>query len=120
IDAPLSVALSSPAWNARLLFVSSQAAPPSSQASFQNACMNFTDSRAPLLLMATFLPVLSTSAPPKSHSSGYEKVGGSPQLCPRAWPTGLPLALSFLPTWRHSSHVLGNSLTPISACQDLR
>src|SRR4030095_1905983 len=118
--APFSVAEISPAWKARLLLVSSQASPPSSQASFQNACMNFTDSSVALELIVTFLPVGSVSAPPKNHSSGYEKVGGSPKLCPSACPTGLPLALSFLPTSRHASMVLGNSVTPISACQDRR
>jgi len=66
----LSVAEISPAWNARLLFVSSHARPPSSQHSFQNACMNFTDSTAPLLLMATFVPLGLVSAPPKHHSIG--------------------------------------------------
>src|SRR5215475_12257505 len=120
MEAPLRVAEMSPAWKARLLLVSSQATPPSSQASFQKACMNFTASSVPLELMTTFLPLLSTSAPPKSHSSGYAKVGGSPNEWPSAWPTGLPLALSFLPTSRHSSQVLGNSLMPISACQDRR
>ena len=58
----------SPAWKARLLLVSSQARPPSSQQSFQNACMNLTESTAPLLLITTFLPVLSVSAPPKAQS----------------------------------------------------
>src|SRR5215470_3633317 len=110
--APLSVAEISPAWKARLLLVSSHASPPSSQASFQKACRNFTDSIAPLELITTFLPVLSTSAPPKSHRNGYAKVGGSPKLWPSAWPTGLPLALSFLPASRYSSHVFGNSLIP--------
>jgi hypothetical protein len=66
--APFRVAESSPAWKARLLLVSSQASPPSSQQSFQNACMNFTDSTAPALLSTTFFPVLSVSAPPKAHS----------------------------------------------------
>src|SRR4029077_12299374 len=118
--APLRVAPISPAWNARLLLVSSQARPPSSQASFQNACMNFTASSVPLELSTTFLPDWSTSAPPKSQRNGYANVGGSPKLWPRAWPTGLPLALSFLPTSRYSSHVLGNSLMPSSLNQDLR
>src|SRR5919108_5271434 len=120
MEAPLSVAEISLAWNARLLLVSSQARPPSSQASFQNACRNFTLSIEPLLLIATFLPDLSTSAPPKSHSSGYAKVGGSPKLWPSACPIGLPLALSFLPTSRYSSHVLGNSRAPISLNHERR
>src|SRR5262249_53464210 len=114
------VAPISPAWKARLLLVSSQASPPSSQASFQKACRNFTDSTAPLELSTTFLPDLSTSAPPKSHRNGYANVGGSPKLWPRAWPTGLPLALSFLPTSRYSSHVFGNSLAPISLKSERR
>src|SRR6267142_3722067 len=118
--APLSVAEISPAWKARLLLVSYQASPPSSQESFQNACMNFSDSSAPLLLSTTFLPLGSVSAPPKLHSNGYAKVGGSPKLWPSACPTGLPLALSFLPISRYSSHVLGNSFAPISLNQDRR
>src|ERR1043165_4704744 len=120
MEAPLSVALISPAWNARLLLVSSQASPPSSHASFQNACMNFTASIDPRELMTTFLPVLSTSAPPKSHRSGYANVGGSPKLWPSACPIGLPFAFSFWPTSRYSSHVLGNSFTPISLNHDFR
>src|SRR5919108_5769135 len=120
MEAPFSVDEISPAWNARLLLVSSHASPPSSQESFQNACMNFTASIAPFPLSTTFLPVLSTSAPPKSQSRGYANVGGSPKLWPRAWPTGLPLAFSFLPTSRQASSVLGNSVTPISACHDFR
>src|SRR5499433_514239 len=118
--APFSVDEISPAWKARLLLVSSQARPPSSQASFQKACMNFTDSIVPLELIATFLPLASTSAPPKSQRNGYANVGGSPKLWPSAWPIGLPLALSFLPTSRYSSHVFGNSFTPISLNHDRR
>ena len=63
------MALISPARKARLLFVSSQARPPSSQASFQKAVMNFTASTEPLLSSAV-LPPLSVSVPPKFHSSG--------------------------------------------------
>jgi hypothetical protein len=70
MEAPFSVAESSPAWKARLLLVSSQARPPSSQHSFQNACMNFTASTAPLPLITTFLPDWSVSAPPNAHSMG--------------------------------------------------
>src|SRR4030095_8370504 len=114
--APFSVAEISPAWNARLLLVSSQASPPSSQASFQKACMNLSDSTVLLELITTFLPLGSVSAPPKLQRRVYANVGGSPKLCPSAWPTGLPLALSFLPTSRPASMVLGNSVTPISAC----
>ena len=62
--APFSVAAISPARKARLLVVSSQARPPSSQASFQKACMNFTASTASLLSNTTFLPVWSTSEAP--------------------------------------------------------
>ena len=68
--APLSVAAISPERNARLLLVSSHAKPPSSQASFQKACMNLTASTVSLLFSTTFLPVLSTSAPPKPQVSG--------------------------------------------------
>src|SRR4029450_2259775 len=118
--APFSVAEISPAWNARLLLVSSQASPPSSQASFQKACMNLSDSTVLLELITTFLPLGSVSAPPKLQRRGYANVGGSPKLWPSAWPTGLPLALSFLPTSRQASMVLGNSVTPIRACHDRR
>src|SRR6185295_9956172 len=69
MEAPLSEALISPPMNARLLLVSSQARPPSSQASFQKACMNFTASIDPLLSMAVLAP-RSVSMPPKFHSSG--------------------------------------------------
>src|SRR5205809_1998146 len=120
MEAPLSVAEISPAWKARLLLVSSHASPPSSQHSFQNACKNFTASMAPLLLIATFLPDRSTSAPPKSQRNGYAKVGGSPKLWPSAWPTGLPFAFSFFPTSRYSSQVFGNSLAPTSSSQERR
>src|SRR5207249_6555173 len=120
MDAPFSVAEISFAWNARLLLVSSQASPPSSHASFQKACRNLTESIVPFELIATFLPDLSTSAPPKSHRNGYAKVGGSPKLWPSAWPIGLPFAFSFLPTSRYSSHVFGNSLTPISLNHERR
>src|SRR6185503_10574695 len=118
--APLSVDEISPAWNARLLLVSSQASPPSSQQSFQKACMNFSDSTVFFELITTFLPLASVSAPPKLQSRGYANVGGSPKLWPSACPTGLPLALSFFPTSRQASQVLGNSVTPISACHDRR
>ena len=67
MEAPFSVAESSPAWKARLLLVSSQARPPSSQHSFQNACMNFTASSVPFELRTTFLPDGSVSAPPKAQ-----------------------------------------------------
>src|SRR5438093_12486370 len=118
--APLSVAEISPAWKARLLLVSSQASPPSSQASFQNACMNFTESTAPLELMTTFFPVASVSAPPKDHKSGYVKVGASPNVWPRVWPTGWPFFLRRAPTLRYSSQFLGKCSAPTSLSQDLR
>src|SRR5215510_6709445 len=120
MEAPLSVALISPAWKARLLLVSSQASPPSSQHSFQNACMNFTDSMVPLLLMTTFLPVLSVSAPPKAHSIVYVNVGASPNVWPSVWPYGLPFFLSGANTLRASSHVFGNWLAPTSLSQERR
>ena len=66
----MSVAQISPAWNARLLLVSSQASPPGSHASFQNAYMNATEAMAGLPYSSTFFPVRSVSAPPKDQSSG--------------------------------------------------
>src|SRR5262245_38517246 len=43
--------------------MSAQARPRSSQASFQKACMNLTDSIVPVELITTFLPLGSVSAP---------------------------------------------------------
>src|SRR5579862_7876580 len=107
MEAPFSVEEIVPARNARLLLESSQARPPSSQQSFQNAIPNLTDSIVALLLRTTLLP-LSTSMPPYDQSSGYQKLGGSPKLWPSACPIGCPLALSFLPRSRYSSQVSGN------------
>ncbi len=70
MDAPLSVAETSLAWKARLLLVSSHASAPSSQASFQKATIHLTASTVPLEFSTTFLPLGSTSAPPKLHTSG--------------------------------------------------
>src|ERR1700682_2919627 len=118
--APLRVAEISPAWKARLLLVSSQASPPSSQHSFQKACMNLTDSTAPALLITTFLPVLSVSPPPKAESIVYVKVGASPKVCPSVWPYGLPFFLRMAKSLRVSSQVLGYSLAPASFSKDFR
>src|SRR6185503_1027356 len=107
MDAPLRVAEISPAWKARLLLVSSQARPPSSQHSFQNACMNFTDSTAPLLFRTTFLPLLSVSAPPKAQSIVYVNTGASPNVWPSVCPYGLPFFLRAAKSLRASSHVFG-------------
>ncbi len=68
-----------------MLFVSSQARPPSSQASFQNAVMNLTASTEPLLSMAV-LPLRSVSTPPKFHMSGYAHAGASPKVWPSVCP----------------------------------
>src|SRR5215472_2415067 len=120
MEAPLSVEEIVPARNARLLLESSQARPPSSQQSFQNATAYLTDSRVCLLFSVTFLPALSTSAPPNGHRNGYQKVGGSPKLWPSVWPIGWPLAFSFLPTARYSSQVSGNLVTPTASNHGLR
>jgi len=53
MEAPLSVDEIVPARKARLLLESSQASPPSSQQSFQNAVQYLTDSMVSLLLSAT-------------------------------------------------------------------
>src|ERR1700730_19276973 len=118
--APLRVAEISPAWKARLLFVSSHASPPSSQHSFQKACMNLTDSIAPLLLITTFLPVLSVSAPPKAQSMVYVKVGASPKVWPRVWPYGFPFFFRVAKSFRVSCHVFGDWVAPASLSHDLR
>src|SRR6185503_4060526 len=120
MEAPFSVAEMVPARNARLLLESSQARPPSSKQSFQNATANFTDSSVALLSRTTVLPSFSTSMPPNDQRNGYQNVGGSPKLWPSVWPSGRPFALSFLPTVRYSSHVSGNLLKPASANHDLR
>src|SRR6266545_3353482 len=92
---------------ARLLLVSSQARPPSSQASFQKATANLTDSTVSLLLSTTVLPSASTSLPPHDHRYGYQKAFASPKACASVWPSGCPLAFSCLPAARHSSQVAG-------------
>src|SRR4030095_636802 len=119
MDAPLSVALISPARNARLLLVSSQAKPPSSQASFQNAVIHLTDSTVSLPRRRA-RPCLSVSAPPKFHTSGYAHAGASPKVWPSVWPIGCPFFFSFMPSWRYSSSVLGGAVAPASANHDLR
>src|ERR1700683_588430 len=119
MEAPFSVEEIVPARKARLLLVSSQAKPPSSQQSFQKATPNLTDSIVALLLSTT-LPPLSTSMPPYAQRSGYQKLGGSPKLWPNACPIGWPLALSFLPRSRYSSQVSGNLLYPTASNHDLR
>src|ERR1700730_11768556 len=119
MDAPFKVAQISPPRNARLLFVSSQARPPSSQESFQKACMNLTASMEPLLSIAVFA-FLSVSAPPKFHKSGYAQAGASPKVWPRVCPYGCPFFLSFAETCRRSSYVLGKVVAPISSNHDFR
>ena len=76
-----------PDRKARLLLESSQASPPSSQASFQKPVKNFTDSTVSFELMAT-LPSVPTSFPPHAHMAGYQKVGASPNVWPAVWPIG--------------------------------
>src|SRR5262245_7660792 len=105
---------------ARLLLVSSQASPPSSQQSFQKATANLIDSTVSLLFRTTVLPSASTSLPPHDHRKGYHHPGASPNVCPAVWPTGRPLAFSFLPASRMASQVSGKVLCPISSNQDLR
>src|SRR5215469_126974 len=109
-----------PARKARLLLESSQASPPSSQASFQNGTANLTDSMVSLLFSATVLPSASTSLPPHDHRYGYQKPGASPKVWPAVWPIGRPFALSFLPASHQASQVSGNLPKPISSNQDLR
>src|SRR5687767_9266284 len=112
-------ALMSPERNARLLFESSQARPPSSCASFQNCVMKRTDSTVSLE-SSTTLPFASTSWPPNDHSSGYVNVGASPKVLPSVWPMGRLAAFSFLPTSWYSFQVFGKLLAPTSSNHDLR
>src|SRR5215470_7748021 len=104
-----------PERKARLLLVSSQASPPSSQASCQRPTANLTDSIVSLLLSATVLPSASTSLPLHDH-----KFGASPNVWPTVWPSGLPLALSFLQASSRPSQVSGKVFNPISSNHDLR
>src|SRR3954464_1688392 len=69
IEAPFNVAAIVPERKARLLLVSSQARPPSSNESFQKVCMNFTDSIVSLELRTT-LPFSQTSLPPHDQRYG--------------------------------------------------
>src|SRR5712692_2746767 len=119
MDAPLRVAEISPERKARLLFVSSQANPPSSQASFQKAVIHLTDSTVFLLSM-TLLPALSVSAVPKFQSIGYDHAGASPKVWASVWPIGCPFFFSFIPSSRYSSSVLGGAVAPTSANHDFR
>src|SRR5215471_2576462 len=109
-----------PDRNARLLLVSSQASPPSSQASFHRPTVYLTDSIVSLVLSTTVLPSASTSLPPKDHNVGYHQPGASPNVWPAVWPIGRPLAFNFLPASRKVSQVSGNLSCPTSASHDLR
>src|SRR5215468_12391056 len=109
-----------PARKARLLLLSSQASPPSSQVSFQKPTANLTDSMVSLLFNTTVLPSASTSLPPQDHKYGYHQLGASPNVCPAVWPIGRPLALSFLPASSRTSHESGKPFNPISSNHDLR
>src|SRR5215468_6957805 len=120
MDAPFNVALISPAWNARLLFVSSHASALSSQACFQKSVIHVTASTVPFEFRTTFFPEASVSAPPNVHVNGYVHAGASPNVCPSVWPIGLPFFLSAAPTFLYSSSVFGGSLAPTSANHDLR
>src|SRR5262249_57731763 len=91
------------ARKARLLPAASHDIPPSSKASFHMPTANLTDSTVSLLLSTTVLPSASTSLPPHDHRYGYQPAGASPKACAKVWPSGRPLALSFLPTARSSS-----------------
>src|SRR5262245_3721742 len=106
MEAPLRVAEISPARKARLLLVSSQAKPPSSQASFQNAVIHLTESTV-FGLSRTLLPALSVSAVPKFQSRGYDQAGASPKVCPSVCPMGCPFFFSLAPRSRYSSRVFG-------------
>src|SRR4029077_9786058 len=91
-----------------------------SHESFQKDCMNLTESTAPLVLITTFLPVLSVSAPPKAQSIVYVKVGASPKVWPSVCPYGLPFFFRAGKSLAAASQVLGYSLAPASFSQDFR
>ena len=120
IDAPLRVALISPAWKARLLLVSSQARALSSHACFQKSVIHATASTVPLELSTTFFPLGSVSAPPNAHVNGYVHAGASPNVWPSVWPIGLPFFFSAIPIFLYSSSVFGGWFAPTSANHDLR
>src|SRR5262245_11137489 len=117
--APLIVAEIVPARKARLLLESSQARPPSSRQSFQNATVNFNASTISFELMTTRW-FLSTSAAPKHHVTPYAQLLGSPRLWPNACPMGRPCFLSCVPTRRSSSQVSGHLVRPASLNQSSR
>src|SRR6266851_3633742 len=120
MEAPLRVALISPAWKARLLLVSSHASALSSHACFQKSIIHVTASTVPLELSTTFFPLGSVSAPPKVHVKGYVHAGASPKVWPSVCPTGLPFFLSAAPIFLYSSRVFGGWVAPTSANHDLR
>src|SRR6516162_4429219 len=109
-----------PDRKARLLLVSSQASPPSSQLSFQRPIANLTDSTVSGLFRTTVLPSASTSIPPQDHKYGYHQAGASPNVCPAVWPSGRSLVFNFLPASRKASQVSGKVLYPTSSNHDLR
>src|SRR6516164_6921596 len=96
-----------PDRKARLLLVSSQATPPSSQLSFQRPVANLTDSMVSWLFKTTVLPSASTSLPPQDHKYGYHQACASPNVCPAVWPSGRPLAFNFLPASARRPRFLG-------------
>src|SRR5262249_27057695 len=117
---PFRVAAISPAWKARLLVVSSQASPPSSHASFQKAVIHFTASTVFFELSTTFRPVVSVSAPPNVHVSGYDQPGASLTVWPRVWRKARPFFLRAAPSFRYPSSVRGGGVAPASANHDFR
>src|SRR5215813_12477564 len=120
MEAPLSVALISPAWNARLLLVSSHASALSSHACFQKSVIHVTASMVPFEFSTTFFPVVSVSAPPNVHVKGYVHAGASPNVWPSVWPIGLPFFLRAAPIFLYSSSVFGGWFAPTSANHDFR
>src|ERR1051326_7575209 len=109
-----------PDKKARLLLVSSQASPPSSQASFQSPTANLTDSTVSGLFSTTVLPSASTSLPPQDHKYGYHQLGASPNVCPAVWPIGRPLAFSFSRASCRETQASGKVWRPLSSNHDLR
>src|SRR2546425_12184786 len=113
MDAPLRVAQICLAAYARLLLESSQERHWGSLALLNRSLNATSRSFVAALLMASFFPVSSVSAPPNDHRNGFKNVGGSP----KEWPVACPrksfvFAFTSAPTFARSDQVVGNLSAP--------